>query len=180
MLINIILIVVVIIAGVLLASYNSFIRLNNSVKQSESNIDVLLNQRFDLLPNLIETVKGYTKHESSTLNEITDLRTNYQKSNFSVEEASKIDKSFSKVIAIAENYPELKANTNFLSLQEELSNTENQISSSRASYNNIVTAYNTKLEIFPNNIIANMFNFKQAELFKVEDEAIKNNVKVSF
>ena len=79
-LINIILIVVVIIAGVLLASYNSFIRLNNSVKQSESNIDVLLNQRFDLLPNLIETVKGYTKHESSTLNEITDLRTNYQKS----------------------------------------------------------------------------------------------------
>lgn len=179
MLINIILIVVVIIAGVLLASYNSFIRLNNSVKQSESNIDVLLNQRFDLLPNLIETVKGYTKHESLTLNEITDLRTNYQKSNFSVEEASKIDKSFSKVIAIAENYPELKANTNFLSLQSELKEIENKLNSARLIYNNTVTRYNTKVESVPSNLIAKMFNFEKKDLFKLDDSK-KENIKINF
>lgn len=179
----IIIVLIVFIAIFVMSVYNGLISSRNQVENAWSKIDVELQRRFDLIPNLVETVKGYMKHEESVLTKVTELRTSWASAS-TIQEKAKLEKELSSALnsinVVAEQYPDLKANTNFLSLQEELSNTENQISSSRASYNNIVTAYNTKLEIFPNNIIVNMFNFKQAELFKVEDEAVKNNVKVSF
>lgn len=179
MLINICLIVVIIITGSLLVIYNKFIKANNRVKQRESDIDVLLNQRFDLLPNLIETVKGYAKHESSTLAEITNLRTKYQKSDFSVAETNQIDKSFNKVMALAESYPELKANTNFLDLQANLKEIEDKLIIARNNYNRSVEYYNNLVESIPSNIIAKTFSFEKKEFFKLDDNK-KENIKVDF
>ena len=179
MLINICLIVVIIITGSLLVIYNKFIKANNRVKQRESDIDVLLNQRFDLLPNLIETVKGYAKHESSTLAEITNLRTKYQKSDFSVAETNQIDKSFNKVMALAESYPELKANTNFLDLQANLKEIEDKLIIARNNYNRSVEYYNNLVESIPSNIIAKTFSFEKKEFFKLDDNK-KDNIKVDF
>ena len=179
----IILAIIVILAILLINVYNNLVKSRNKVHNAFANVDTQLQRRFDLIPNLVETVKGYMKHEESVLTKVTELRTSWASASTIHEKAklaNELSSALNSINVVAEQYPDLKANTNFLSLQEELSNTENQISSSRASYNNIVTAYNTKLEIFPNNIIANMFNFKQAELFKVEDENVKNNVKVSF
>lgn len=179
----IIVILIVFVAIFVISIYNGLISLKNQVENAWSKINVELQRRFDLIPNLVETVKGYMKHEESVLTKVTELRTSWANASTIHEKAklaNELSSALNSINVVAEQYPDLKANTNFLSLQEELSNTENQISSSRASYNNIVTVYNTKLEIFPNNIIANMFNFKQAELFKVEDENVKNNVKVSF
>ncbi len=179
MLINIILIIVIVITGSLLASYNSFIRSNNRVKQKESAIDVLLNQRFELLPNLIETVKGYSRHESSTFENLSKLRSSYNNSDFSVDEANKIDKEFGRLFAIAESYPELKANANFLDLQSNLKEIENKLNVARMSYNDAVTSFNNKVESVPSNIIAKIFGFTQKELFKLEDSK-KENIKVDF
>lgn len=179
MIINICLIVVIIITGSLLIIYNRFIKANNRVKQRESDIDVLLNQRFDLLPNLIETVKGYAKHESSTLTEITDLRTQYQKNDFSVAETNQIDKSFNKVLALAESYPELKANTNFLNLQANLKEIEDKLIIARTNYNRSVEKYNNLVESIPSNIVAKTFAFEKKEFFKLDDNK-KENIKVDF
>lgn len=176
-------ILVVCIAIWVMSIYNGLISSRNQVENAWSKINVELQRRFDLIPNLVETVKGYMKHEEGVLTKVTELRASWSNAS-TIQEKAKLEKELSTALnsikVVAEQYPDLKANTNFLSLQEELSNTENQISTSRASYNNIVTAYNTKLEIFPNNIISNMFKFEQAELFKVEDDNVKNNVKVSF
>ena len=147
MLINIILIVVVIISGWFLIEYNLFIRKSNKIKESEAQIDVLLNQRFDLIPNIIECVKGYTKHESSTLKELTDLRTSYNKNEFSIEETEKVDKNFNNIMFLVEAYPDLKANTNFLQMQDELKETENKIASARQFYNDVVLQYNNKIQM---------------------------------
>ena len=179
MLINICLIILIIITGTILIIYNRFIKANNRVKQMESSIDVLLNQRFDLLPNLIETVKGYAKHESSTLMEITSLRSEYQKTDFSVDETNQIDKSFNKIIALAESYPELKANTNFLDLQSNLKEIEDKLNVARTNYNRSVETFNNLVESIPSNIVAKMFDFKKKDFFKLDDNK-KENIKVDF
>lgn len=174
---------IVIVAIFVISVYNGLITSKNQVENAWSKIDVELQRRFDLIPNLVETVKGYTSHEDNVLTKVTELRSSWSNAS-TIQEKAKLEKELSSALnsinVVAEQYPDLKANTNFLSLQEELSNTENQISSSRASYNSIATAYNTRLEIFPNNMIASMFKFKQVDLFKVEDENARNNVKVSF
>ena len=179
MIINVVLIIIVILSGILLVNYNKFIRANNMVNESESAIDVLLNQRFDLLPNIIECVKGYAKHESSTLEELVKLRKSYNNSEFSVDEAEKINKEFGNIVALAEAYPELKANENFLSLQRNLLDIENKINNARLVYNNCVTKYNNLVEVIPSNIIAKLFSFEKKELFKLDNNK-KENIKVDF
>ena len=179
MIINVVLIIIVILSGILLVNYNKFIRANNMVNESESAIDVLLNKRFDLLPNIIECVKGYAKHESSTLEELVKLRKSYNSSEFSVDEAEKINKKFGNIVALAEAYPELKANENFLSLQSNLLDIENKINNARLVYNNCVTKYNNLVEVIPSNIIAKLFSFEKKELFKLDNNK-KENIKVGF
>ena len=179
MLINILLIIVIIISGMIIGTYNKFIRKNNRVKEKESQIDVLLNQRFDLIPNIVECVKGYAKHESSTLEELTSLRSSYNNHGFSIEETENIDKKFNNIMMLAESYPDLKANTQFLSLQNNLNEIENKLSYARSNYNNAVTSYNNLVESVPSNIIAKIFVFEKKELFKLEDNK-KENVKVDF
>lgn len=179
MIINICLIIVIIITGILLIDYNRFVRKNNKVKERQSQIDVLLNQRFDLIPNLVETVKGYAKHESGTLQEVVNLRSSYNNHGFSIDETEKIDKKINNIMMLAESYPDLKANSQFLSLQKDLNDIENKLNYARTSYNNAVTSYNNLVESVPSNIIAKMFSFKRKELFKIDEEK-RNNVKVNF
>lgn len=179
MIINICLIIVIIITGILLIDYNRFVRKNNKVKERQSQIDVLLNQRFDLIPNLVETVKGYAKHESTTLQEVVNLRSSYNNHGFSIDETEKIDKKINNIMMLAESYPDLKANSQFLSLQKDLNDIENKLNYARTSYNNAVTSYNNLVESVPSNIIAKMFSFKRKELFKIDEEK-RNNVKVNF
>ena len=179
MLINILLIIVIILSGMIIGTYNKFIRKNNRVKEKESQIDVLLNQRFDLIPNIVECVKGYAKHESSTLEELTSLRSSYDNHGFSIEETESIDKKFNNVMMLAESYPDLKANTQFLSLQNNLNEIENKLSYARSNYNNAVTSYNNLVESVPSNIIAKIFAFEKKELFKLEDNK-RENIKVDF
>lgn len=179
----IILIVVVLILIWIVSVYNGLISSRQKVENAWSQIDVQLQRRFDLIPNFVETVKGYMKHESETFEKITALRTSWANSS-TVSEKAKLDGELSgalkTIMAVSENYPDLKANTNFSELSEELRNTENKISFSRQFYNDSVTRYNTKLELFPSNIIANMFNFKSRELFAVESDEARKNVKVDF
>lgn len=179
MLINILLIIVIIISGMIIGTYNKFIRKNNRVKEKESQIDVLLNQRFDLIPNIVECVKGYAKHESSTLEELTSLRSSYSNHGFSIEETENIDKKFNNIMMLAESYPDLKANTQFLSLQNNLNEIENKLSYARSNYNNAVTSYNNLVESVPSNIIAKIFAFEKKELFKLENDK-RENIKVDF
>ena len=179
----IIFIIVILLVIFVISIYNSLVTLRQRVKNAWSQIEVQLQRRFDLIPNLVETVKGYMNHEESVLTKVTELRSSWGNAS-SISEKAKLENeltsTLSAISVVAENYPDLKANANFMSLQEELSNTESKIAYSRESYNNVTTAYNTKLEIFPNNIIAGMFNFKSEELFKVDNEEAKQNVKVSF
>ena len=167
----------------IISIYNSLIKSKLKVDNAWSQIDVQLQRRFDLIPNFVETVKGYMKHESETFEKIAALRTSWANSS-SVGEKAKLDSELSgtlkTIMAVSENYPELKANTNFSELSEELRNTENKISFSRQFYNDSVTMYNTKLELFPSNIVAGMFNFKSKELFAAESEEARKNVKVNF
>ena len=179
MIINICLIIVIIITGILLIDYNRFVRKNNKVKERQSQIDVLLNQRFDLVPNIVETVKGYAKHESSTLEELVNLRSSYNNKGFSIEETEKVDKKFNNIMMLAESYPDLKANTQFLGLQNSLNDIENKLNYARTSYNDAVTSYNNLVESVPSNVVAKMFSFKRKELFKIDEEK-RNNVKVNF
>lgn len=175
--------IIVVLAVFVAAVYNSLVTARNSVHNAWAQIDVQLQRRFDLIPNLVETVKGYMNHEESVLTKVTELRSSWGKAS-SISEKAKLENELTSTLGaisvVAEKYPDLKANTNFIGLQEELSNTESKIAASRESYNRAATDYNTKLEIFPNNIIAGMFNFKSEELFKVDNEEAKQNVKVSF
>lgn len=162
--------------------YNSLIRLRNQVKNSWAQIDVQLKRRNDLIPNLIETVKGYMKHEKEVLENITKARSAMLKAGDmegKAKASNMISDTLKSLFAVAENYPQLKANENFLQLQEELTGTENKIAYSRQSYNDMVMMLNTKLETFPNNVFAKMFSFKQEALFETPEEERKN-VKVKF
>ena len=179
----IVLIIIAVIVLFIISVYNNLVRLIQKDKNSWSQIDVQLQRRFDLIPNLVETVKGYMTHEEGVLTKVAELRTSWANAS-SVAEKANLDNELSgalkTIMAVSENYPELKANQNFLELQQELQNTENKISFSRQFYNDSVTMYNTKLEVIPSNIIASMFNFKPEELFKVESEEARKNVKVDF
>ncbi len=178
----ILIIIAVIIIGII-SIYNSLVSLRNQVKNAWSQIDVQLQRRFDLIPNLVETVKGYMNHEETVLTDIAELRTSWAKAS-TIQEKSELNNQLSNtlktIMAVSENYPDLKANQNFIALQEELQNTEDKISNSRQIYNNITTTYNTKLEIFPSNLIASCFHFTKEELFKTDSEDARKNVKVSF
>lgn len=175
--------IIVVLLIIIIGLYNGLVRAKFKVDNAWSQIDVQLQRRFDLIPNFVETVKGYAKHETSTFEKITELRTSWANAS-SVKEKADLDKELSTtlktIMAVAENYPELKANQNFSELSEELRNTENKISFSRQFYNDSVTMYNTKLQVFPSNLIAGLFNFTAKDLFKTENDEARKNVKVDF
>ena len=179
----IILAVVVVIIIAVIALYNSLVQAKIKVDNAWSQIDVQLQRRFDLIPNFVETVKGYVAHESETFEKIAKLRTSWANAE-SVSEKASLDNELSNalktIMAVSESYPDLKANQNFSELSEELRNTENKISFARQFYNDSVTIYNTKLEVFPSNMIAKMFNFKARDLFEAESDEARKNVKVDF
>jgi len=163
--------------------YNSLVGLRNQVKNAWSQIDVQLKRRHDLIPNLIETVKGYMTHERATLENITNARSKAVSAQGVSEKAKaegQLTEAIGKFNLVVENYPDLKANQNFLALQEELTSTENKISFSRQNYNDQVLFFNNKIQMFPSSIIANSFNFKQEVFFEVEDKAERAVPKVSF
>ena len=161
---------------------NSLVKLRNKVRNQFSQIDVQLKKRFDLIPNLVETVKGYTKHEKGTLEAVVKARNSYLSANTPEDQMAadgELTKTLNKLFALAENYPDLKANENFMNLQQQLSEVEEKISYSRQFYNDAVMTYNNKIELFPSNIVAGMFNFKQEKLFEAA-EAERENVEVKF
>ena len=169
----IILAILVIIIVTIIGMYNGLVQSRIKVDNAWSQIDVQLQRRFDLIPNFVETVKGYMSHEKETFEKIAALRTSWANAE-SVSDKAKLDGELSTtlktIMAVSESYPELKANQNFSELSEELRNTENKISFARQFYNDSVTMYNTKLQVFPSNIIAGMFNFTPRDLFKAESD----------
>ena len=178
----IVLIIIIAIIAFVISIYNGLVKSKMKVENAWSQIDVQLQRRFDLIPNFVETVKGYMSHEKETLEKITKLRTSWANAssvNDKIEIDNQISSALKTIMAVSENYPDLKANENFMQLSQELTNTENKISFSRQFYNDAVTIYNTKLQTFPSNIIAGMFNFTPSELFKT-DESSRQNVKVDF
>lgn len=168
---------VVILVLIIFRQYNTLIHLKMKVKQSKSGIDIYCQQRFDLIPNIIETVRGYMEHEKNIFDSITELRTQYNL-NKDVKLCQKLEKQINGVIAIAESYPDLKSSEQFINLQKNLEKTESQLQAARRIYNNDVTNYNTKISMIPHNIIATIFGFKSEPLFELEDENISNNVSV--
>ena len=179
----IVLIIIVLLILYAISVYNSLVGLKQKVKNGWSQIDVQLQRRFDLIPNFVETVKGYAAHESETFEKITSLRTSWANANTVAEKAdldNQLSGALKTIMAVSEAYPDLKANQNFISLQQELANTENKISYSRQFYNDIVTTYNTKIQVFPSNIVAGLFNFTQETLFEVDNPEARKNVKVDF
>jgi LemA protein len=179
----ILLIIIVLIVVFVVSMYNSLVGLRNQVKNAWSQIDVQLKRRHDLIPNLIETVKGYMNHERATLENITNARSKAVSAQGVSEKAkaeAQLTEAMGKFNLVVENYPDLKANQNFLALQEELTSTENKISFSRQNYNDQVLFYNNKIQMFPSNIMANMFNFKEEVFFQVEEKSEREVPKVSF
>jgi LemA protein len=181
-----IVIVVFVLAVVLgfIGIYNALVRLRNRVKNAWAQIDVQLKRRYDLIPNLMETVKGYMKHERETLEAVTKARQIAIAASGGVADQAKAENMLTQTLrslfAVVENYPDLKANQNFLALQEELTSTENKIGFARQFYNDEVLRLNNKVEMFPSNLVAGMFTFKQAESFELEDEAQREAPKVEF
>lgn len=181
--------VAVIVAALIfvVVTYNRLITLRNRVENDFSNIDTQLQRRFDLIPNLIKTVKEYARHESSLFEKITELRSSAfdDLADHSVKGAQaaekKMDSVMASINAVAENYPALRASENFAQLQEELATTENKVSFARQAYNDSVNDYNTKQETFPSNIVAGLFTvFSRADMFRVEDESVRKAPEVDF
>lgn len=175
--------IIVLIVLFFVSIYNSLIRLRNQVKNAWAQIDVQLKRRHDLIPNLIETVKGYMKHEREIMENITKYRSQAMDAGTVGEKAQAeglLSGALGQLRVQVENYPDLKANQNFLALQEELTSTENKISYARQSYNDQVLFYNNKIQMFPSNVVAGMFSFKEEEFFEVEDQKEKEVPKVSF
>lgn len=164
--------------------YNGLIRLRNACQESWADIDTELRRRYDLIPNLVNTVKGYAKHEQETLEKVIEARNTAYANHGSPESQAKDENvltgALRQLFAIAEAYPDLKANQNFLDLQDELTNTEDRIQRSRRFYNSNVRDMNNKVEMFPSNIIANMFGFTKKEFFEIEEPAAREPVKVEF
>lgn len=160
-----------------IAYYNKFVVSKRNVENAKSSIEVYYQQRFDLIPNLVDVVKGYVKHEKEMFEKIAELRSEYAKTK-DIKVGDELDGKINSVLAIAENYPELKASENFLELQKALEKVENQLQAARRFYNSEVTVYNTLCTKIPSNIFANMYGHKELELFKVETAEARNNVNV--
>lgn len=185
-------IVLVVIAAVfvllilwLVGKYNVLVRLRARVQNAWAQIDVQLKRRWDLIPNLVETVKGYTKHEAETLQKVTEARRIAQSAAGQgvarqAEAESILSGALGRLLAVVEAYPDLKANQNYLALQEELTSTENKIGFARQFYNDAVMRFNTKIQIFPTSIVAGMFQFKAVEFFQLKEEAAREAPKVKF
>ena len=179
----IILVVVAVIVVWIIAAFNSLVVLKNRAKEAWADIDVQLKRRYDLIPNLVETVKGYATHERELFEKVTQARASAMSAKGVKEKAgaeNMLSDTLKSLFAVSENYPDLKASTNFLELQRELSDTEDKIQAARRFYNTNVRDLNIKIEIFPANIIANSFGFKQMELFETANEAEREPVKVNF
>jgi len=180
------LILLILIGAVIIVAigiYNSLIVLRNRCDNGWAQVDVQLRRRYDLIPNLVETVKGYAKHEREVFQKVTEARTQAINAGTVKEQGqaeNMLNGALKTLFAVAENYPELKANQNFLMLQEELSGTESKIAYARQFYNDTVMKFNAKQQVFPANMIANMFNFKEKEYFEIEAPEAKEPVKVSF
>lgn len=180
------LVVLIIIGAVILfavAIYNNLITLRNRADNAWAQVDVQLRRRYDLIPNLVETVKGYAKHERETFQMVTEARSkaiNAQTVKEQGEAENMLSGALKSLFAVAESYPDLKANQNFLMLQEELAGTEGKIAYARQFYNDSVMKFNTKQQVFPSNIIANMFNFSEKEYFEIEEPGAREPVKVEF
>ena len=182
----IVLAVIVIIVLAIIGMYNSLIKLKNRVNEAWSDIDVQLKRRYDLIPNLIETVKGYASHEKETLEKVVNARNAAMRAQSGgdakkvAEAENMLSSTLKSIFALSESYPDLKANQNFLELQREMSDTENKIQASRRFYNGNVRDFNTKLQVFPTNIIAGMLNFRNRNYFEIKDSKERENVKVKF
>ena len=177
--------IIVVLLFVLMGFYNGLVRLRNQVKNAWAQIDVQLKRRYDLIPNLVETVRGYMKHERETLEAVTKARNLAQQVSSAGAGArgkaeGELSAALGRLLAVAESYPDLKANQNFLALQEELTSTENKISFSRQYYNDSVLRYNNKTQMFPSNVVAGMFRFKADEFFEVTVPEERAAPRVSF
>lgn len=179
-------IILAIIAGVIffaITIYNRLVAGRNRFKNAFAQIDVQLTRRHDLIPNLVETAKGYMQHEKDTFTAITEARSRAMGADGVAAKSqaeAQLSGAMSKFMLVVENYPELKANANFLSLQEELTSTENKIAYARQSYNDQVLFFNNKIEVFPSNMLANMFNFTKEDFFEIEDAAEREAPQVQF
>ncbi len=179
----ILLIVLGVVVLYVIAVYNGLVTLRNRTEEAWSDIDVQLKRRYDLIPNLVSAVKGYAAHETGVFEKVTEARAKAMSATGAADKGDAeniLTGALKSVFAIAEAYPDLKANTNFLELQQELSDTENKIQASRRFYNGNVMSLNTKIETFPSNIIAGMFSFVKREFFELTDEDAKEPVKVEF
>ncbi|MBI2432194.1 MAG: LemA family protein [Candidatus Hydrogenedentes bacterium] len=166
-----------------IGAYNGLVRLRNAVRNAWSQIDVQLKRRHDLIPNLVETAKGYMQHERQTLENVTKARNLAQQAHGVGQQAqaeTELSRALSNFFVVVEQYPDLKANQNFLALQEELTSTENKIGFSRQAYNDQAMHYNNQIEMFPSNIVAGVFNFEKSEFFEIEDAAERAVPKVQF
>ncbi len=167
----------------LIAVYNGLIRLKNRVDEAWSDIDVQLKRRYDLIPNLVETVKGYAAHEKELFTKVTEARSKAMQAGSLADKAeaeNMLSNTLKSLFAVAENYPQLRASENFAKLQDELSDTENKIQAARRFYNGMVRDFNTKIQVFPNNLIANSLGFKAREFFEIAEAQERENVKVQF
>lgn len=184
-LITIILIIIIIILLLLwgIVSYNNFIKLRNNVKEAFSTMDIYLKKRFDLIPNLVETVKGYTKHESTTLEKVINARnkvTNAQSIPEQMEAESSLTNHLDSLFALSESYPDLKANRNFISLQNQLNQIENDIAYARKYYNGAVKQLNMECESFPSALIAKLFKFEEMPMYQITNNNERENIEVKF
>lgn len=178
----IVVVLLIVIAVFVITTYNTLVQLRNKVKNSFAQIDVQLQRRFDLIPNLVETVKGFATHEKELLENVTAARSGYMSAGTAEEKMemnNQLTATLKTLFAVSENYPDLKANTNFLKLQQELEETEDKVTFARQFYNDAVTIYNSKLQMFPANIIAGIFGFKEEALFQTVEDA-KSAPKVQF
>lgn len=175
--------VVAVVALYVMSVYNALVRFRNDVEEGYSTMDVYLKKRYDLIPNLVETVKGYAKHEKETLTKVIEAR-NMAMSATSVEDKVKSENALTgtlkSLFALSESYPDLKANANFIDLQSQLKAIETDIANARKYYNGVVKVYNNKIEVFPSNFVANMFKFARKPMFEVESAEERKNVKVEF
>ena len=175
--------IIVLVVIWLVGMYNSLVGLRNQVKNAWAQIDVQLKRRHDLIPNLVETAKGYMQHERGTLESVTNARSKAMGADSVGDKAKaegELSGAISRFMLVVENYPDLKANQNFLALQEELTSTENKIAFSRQAYNDQVLFYNNKIQMFPSSIVAGMFNFQQSDFFELEDKGDREAPKVDF
>ena len=179
---GVVIVLALLVGGMVMGKYNSIIRQNEQINNAWAQVEVVLQRRADLIPNLVETVKGYASHEKEVFESVAEARSKLAGAATPAEAANAnagLSSALGRLLAIAENYPDLKANENFIRLQDELAGTENRVAVERRAYNETVRAYNAYIKTFPNNILAGMFNFKEREYFEA-DEGAKEAPKVKF